>query len=173
MKKVLYLYSILLFLSSCAVNTSIGPEAFSDTYKEIGSSFKMPLTLMKVSNKYTQVRPVLKHVKAISIFTLDKDSKLFQKAKLDLYKTLNQSSIDNLLQINHEGKLINIVLYPQAKQRTALMVSTEDEDDLILIDVKMKRNKEQALVLITPLLTDEKLIKIVKEFAEDKTINIL
>lgn len=139
----------------------------------MGTSIKLPLSLIKIANKDQDLKPLLKQIRSVSLFQLNDQSNLFQKAKLDLFKTLNQSPTDNLLSMNSEGSLVHLTMYEQKDKRAALLITTEDESDIVLIDIKLKVMKEEAVDLLAPLVSSEKNREAMKRFAKEKTINIL
>jgi len=99
-----------------------------------------------------ELKPFVKAIKGVKILVVENEKDIpVKKVKKSLSKLKESEIVENLMQVRSEGTNFNIMFTEKKEKIRNLIILVSEEDELVLLNLKMKMSNKQLGELMTML----------------------
>ncbi len=133
--KKLFLAIVILFLTSCATNTSFN-DFYQSNQKESDFSLGLNASIVRTflpSEDYEDIKPILKKAKHVRILVFSENS---EQMETKFNKFIKKSKFEKVIKVKDDGDKIGFFILEKKDKIKEIVLEISSDGDLVLLGLK-------------------------------------
>lgn len=139
MKKTMIL-GLLAILITLTASAQSGMKQFYAQHRADNdvTQIKVPRLLLAFAKHDREARAVLKHLKSLKVFQMERTVATRPSIAKELENALNSDGFESVLQVSESGEHVNIYIAQDEKFIRKVLIAVDSDDELVLVQANTK-----------------------------------
>lgn len=150
MKKTMIL-GLLAILISLTVSAQGGMKQFYALHRTDHdvTQIRLPRLLLSLAAHDPEARAVLKYLKSLKVFQMERTAATRPSVTKELEHALNSDGFESVLQVAESGERVNIYIAQDEKFIRKILIAVDNDEELVLVQANTKLSFDRLSGLLS------------------------